>query len=50
MADSFRGLVHYCCDRRHGSVQTDKMLEKELIVLNLHLQAAEEDCYILGTT
>ena len=32
----FRGLVHY----HHGSIQADMVLEKELSVLHLDLQAA----------
>ena len=36
LAYSFRGLVHY----HHGSMQADMVLEKELRVLHLDLQAA----------
>ena len=35
---SFRGLVHY----RHGSMQADMVLEKELRVLHLDLQEQKE--------
>ena len=31
----FRGLVHYHHGRKHGSVQADMVLEKELRVLHL---------------
>jgi hypothetical protein len=36
---SFRGLVHYHHGRKHGSMQADMVLEKELRVLHLDLQA-----------
>jgi hypothetical protein len=36
----FRGLVHYHHDREQGSTLPDMMLEKELRVLHLDLQAA----------
>jgi hypothetical protein len=38
LAYSFRGLVHY----RHGSMQADMVLEKELRVLHLDLQEQKE--------
>ena len=38
----FRGLVDYFHGGKHGSIQTDVMLEKELIVLHLDWQAAKE--------
>ena len=38
---SVRGLVHYCHGEKHGSVQADMVLEKELRVLHLDPQAAE---------
>ena len=38
LAYSFRGLVHY----RHGSMQADMVLEKELRVPHVDLQAANE--------
>ena len=44
LAYSFRGLVHYLYGRKHGSLQADIVLEKELRVLHLDLQAAEH-CY-----
>lgn len=40
---SFRGLVHYCHGRKHGSIQAEMRLENELKVLYLDLQAAERD-------
>lgn len=40
---SFRGLVYYHHSRKHGSVPTDMVLEKELRVLHLDPQAAEGD-------
>jgi hypothetical protein len=36
----FRGSVHCRHGRKHGSVQIDMVLEKELRVLHLDLQAA----------
>jgi hypothetical protein len=39
----FRGLVHYHHGRKHGSLQSDMVLEKELRVLHLDLQAAERE-------
>ena len=41
---SFRGLVCRHHGKKHGSVQADMVLEKELRVLHLYLQAAEGDC------
>jgi hypothetical protein len=38
LAYSFRGSVHY--GRKHGSLKADMVLERELIVLHLDLQAA----------
>ena len=37
---SFRGSVYYHHGRKHGNVQADMVLEKELWVLHLDLQAA----------
>ena len=37
---SFRGLVHYHHDGKHGGLQANIVLEKELRVLHLDLQAA----------
>ena len=39
----FRGLVHYHHGRKHGSMQADMVLEKELRVLHLDPKAAEGD-------
>ena len=39
----FRGLVHYHHGGKHGSIQADVVLEKELRVLHLDLKAAEKD-------
>ena len=33
LAHNFRGVVHYCHGRNHGSMQADVVLEKELRVL-----------------
>ena len=41
LAYTLRGLVHDCHGRKHGSMQADMMLEKELRVLHLDPQAAE---------
>ena len=48
LAYSFRGLVHYHHGGKHGSVQADMMLEKELRVLYLDPQAAEVHSTTLG--
>jgi hypothetical protein len=40
LAYIIRGLVHYHQDRKHGSLQADMGLEKELRVLHLDLKAA----------
>jgi hypothetical protein len=40
----FRGLVYYCHGRKHGSLQADMVLEKELRVLHLDPQATG-DCH-----
>jgi hypothetical protein len=42
LAYSFRGLVHYHHCVKHISTQADMVLEKELRVLHLALQAAGE--------
>ena len=47
LAYSFRGLVHYHHGRKHGSMQADMVLEKELRVLHLDLKAAR-NCITLG--
>jgi hypothetical protein len=44
LAYSFRGLVHYHHGGKHGFVQADMVLEKELRVLHLDLQEAEGEC------
>ena len=44
----FRGLVHYHHGRKHGSVQADMVLEKELRVLHLDRQAAGTKSEPLG--
>ena len=41
MAYSFRDLVHYPHGGKHGSIQADMVLEKELRVLNLDPQAGK---------
>jgi hypothetical protein len=40
LAYNLRDLVHYHCDWKHGSMQADMVLEKELRVLHLHPKAA----------
>jgi hypothetical protein len=40
LAYGFRGLVHHCHGRKHGYVQAEMMLERELRVLLLDQQAA----------
>lgn len=37
---SFRGLVHYHHDDKHGSVQADMVLEEELSILQPEQQTA----------
>jgi hypothetical protein len=39
LAYRFRGSVHYHHGRKHGSIQADMVLEKELRVLHLVLKA-----------
>jgi hypothetical protein len=41
LAYSFGGLVHYHHGRNRGSVQSDKLLEKELCVLKLDTKTAK---------
>jgi hypothetical protein len=41
----FRGSVHYHHGGKHGGMPADMVLEKELRVLHLDLQAAERDCH-----
>jgi hypothetical protein len=38
----FRGLVHYCQCKKHGCLQIDMLLQKELRVLHIDLQS--DDC------
>jgi hypothetical protein len=40
MAYRFRGLVLYHHGRKHGRIEADRMLEKELRVLHPDLKAA----------
>jgi hypothetical protein len=40
LAYRFKGLVHYYHGRKHGGMQADMALEKELRVLRLYLQLA----------
>ena len=42
----FTGLIHYLHGRKHGSLQDDMMLAKELKVLHLELQASGTDCHM----
>ena len=42
LAYSFRGSVYYHHGRKHGSMQADMVLEKELRVLHLDLKAARK--------
>jgi hypothetical protein len=39
---SFRGLVHYYHGGKHGNIQADMMLEKELRVLHFDPKVAGE--------
>ena len=48
LAYSFRDSVHYHHGEKHGTMQADTVLEKEMRVLHLHPQAAEADCVRLG--
>jgi hypothetical protein len=43
LAYSFRGLIHYHLSRKHGGIQADIVLEKELRVLHLDLKATRRD-------
>ena len=42
----FRGVVHYTHGRKHGSMQEDMVLEKELRVLYLDWQAAGRESLV----
>jgi hypothetical protein len=42
LAYTFRGLVH-CHGREHSSTQADMVLEKELRILHLDLQATGKE-------
>jgi hypothetical protein len=45
LAYSVRGLVHYHHGKKHGgSVQADRVQEKEMRILHLDPKAAERDC------
>ena len=48
LAYSFRGLVHYHHGGKHGSIQADMVLEKELRVLHPDLQTAGRETVTLG--
>jgi hypothetical protein len=39
------GLVHYYHNRKHGSLQADMVLEKELRVMHLDLKATRRDYF-----
>jgi hypothetical protein len=41
LAYNFRGLVHYQLGRKHGGVQANMMLEKELRALHLDPTASK---------
>jgi hypothetical protein len=43
LAYSFRGLAHCRLGRKHGSMQADMVLEKELRVLHLDPKAKERN-------
>ena len=45
LAYRFSTLVHYCHGGKHDSIQADMVLEMELRVLHLNLQAAG-DCVL----
>lgn len=40
----FLGSVHYHISRKHGNMQADVVLEKELVVVLLDLLAEDGDC------
>jgi hypothetical protein len=46
LAYSFRDSVHYCHGKKHGGMQADMMLEKELRVLHLDPHAMERNYHI----
>jgi hypothetical protein len=45
LAYSFRGLVHYLYEEKHGSMQAEIVLEKELRVLHLDSKARWRDSH-----
>jgi hypothetical protein len=45
---SFRSSVHYYHGRKHGSLQSDMVLEKELRVLHLDPKAARRQLFCIG--
>ena len=51
LAYSFRGLVHYHHSGKHGRVQANVILEKELRVLHLDRKDSRRgQCATLGVT
>ena len=45
LACSFRGSVHFDHDRRHGTIQADMVLEKELRILHLDPKAGRRTIF-----
>ena len=46
LTNRFRSIVHYCYDRKHGGMQADMVLEKDLIVLYPNPQASGRESVI----
>ena len=46
---SFRGSVHYYLGRKHGSIQVEEVLGKELIGLYLSLKATRRKLVATGS-
>jgi hypothetical protein len=47
LAYRFRGSVHYYHGRKHGSIQADVLLEKELGILHIDLKATRRRMSLL---
>jgi hypothetical protein len=45
VAYRFRSLVHYCYGGKHGGMQADMVLEKELRVIHLDLKVIGKELY-----
>ena len=46
---SFRGSVHYYLGRKHGSIQVEEVLGKELIGLYLSLKTTRWNLVAIGS-